>query len=158
MSSFRTLAVESIMVSGTRKGMSDQQRKKFVDIQVEFFSKAKTFLHGDCTGVDQQAHLIVREMNPEITIHIYQPSNNRNSANCAASDPSSDLLVVHPPEDFKKRDRKMVDASNLVIAFPFSQKEQVRSGTWVVIRYAKKRNTPLMIIYPDGQVVCSGKW
>ena len=61
-------------------------------------------------------------------------------------------------EDFKKRDRKMVDASNLVIAFPFSQKEQVRSGTWVVIRYAKKRNTPLMIIYPDGQVVCSGKW
>ena len=47
------------------------------------------------------------------------------------------------------RNKNIVDASNLIFAFPFD-KEIIRSGTWSTIRYAKKINKPLIIIRKDG--------
>jgi hypothetical protein len=41
----------------------------------------------------------------------------------------------------------------MLIAFPTSKKEILRSGTWACIRYAKKQKKDIFIIYTDGTYV-----
>ena len=50
---------------------------------------------------------------------------------------------------FLKRDFKMVKAADLVVAFPSGRKEQRSgSGPWAVIREARRKRVPLVVVYP----------
>lgn len=40
-----------------------------------------------------------------------------------------------------------------MIATPSSKEEELRSGTWSTVRYARKLRRPVTLIYPDGSVV-----
>jgi hypothetical protein len=55
--------------------------------------------------------------------------------------------VMHEVKPFIKRDKEIVDAVETMIATPAGA-EQVRSGTWTTIRYAKKQLKPVHIIMP----------
>lgn len=59
---------------------------------------------------------------------------------------------MHPEKDYKVRDKDIVDMSERMIATPFCP-EIARSGTWTTVRYARKKNKPLWIVMPDGQVI-----
>jgi hypothetical protein len=37
-----------------------------------------------------------------------------------------------------------------MIATPKGFTEEARGGTWFTIRYARSKNKPLIIVYPDG--------
>ena len=51
------------------------------------------------------------------------------------------------------RNHKIVGAVHLLIATPKTDKEELRSGTWATIRYAKKVRLSTCIVYPDGTKV-----
>jgi hypothetical protein len=138
--------LSTLMVSGSRKGMTTAQKSAF-----EYFLESTNFQavrHGDCIGVDAEAHEIVRQCAPTVLIHVHPPTNEKQRAFC---DQTASPTVVHAAAAFLARDRRMVDLSDFVVAMPKSEREERRgSGTWVVIRYARKRKIPLMIVYPDG--------
>lgn len=137
------------MVSGTRAGMTAEQKDLFVGLLDEKSAEMQ-LLHGDCIGADAECHRLARDVGGrELAIHIYPPKNERQRAWCDVGDAGE--LVVHEAGDFLKRDFKMVKAADMVLAFPSGHKELKRgSGTWAVIREARRKRVALIVVYPDG--------
>ena len=48
------------------------------------------------------------------------------------------------------RNRDIVRETAVLIATPEQTIEQLRSGTWATVRYARKMNRPTVLIFPDG--------
>ena len=60
------------------------------------------------------------------------------------------IRPAKPPLD---RNHDIVERCDLLIATPHTVEEQLRSGTWATIRYARKVHRPHYIIRPCGQLV-----
>lgn len=60
--------------------------------------------------------------------------------------------VRYEPKEYIKRDKDIVDTSDILIATPRFMYEELRSGTWATVRYAEKKNKPIVIIWPNGDV------
>jgi predicted Rossmann fold nucleotide-binding protein DprA/Smf involved in DNA uptake len=129
--------------TGTRKGMTPQQKKTFKDLLIEL--KPTRFIHGDCIGSDADAHKIAVDLGIGITI--YPPRKNDLRAHCKAPG-----AAIMPVGDYLPRNIKIVDACNLLLATPESYENEHRSGTWFTVRQAKKRGKPCKVILPNGQI------
>lgn len=116
--------------TGTRKGMSDHQKRIFETILLAMIVDGNTidFHHGDCMGADADAHKIAKSLGCEIFIH--PPIAQSMRAFCEG--------IYLAPLEYLERDRHIVDSCDILIAAPKSDKEERRSGTWYTIRYAKK--------------------
>jgi hypothetical protein len=133
----------TIGFTGTQHGMTDLQRQNFQKLIVQC-SPGK-FCHGDCVGSDSEAHVFVRNTLKQCLIEIFPPKISTKRAYQVA-----DILNVE--SDYLERNHKIVDASDCVIATPKEDREQLRSGTWATIRYAKKKHKHIYIIYPLGTI------
>lgn len=129
--------------TGTHHGMTDQQMKSFRRLikRLEILE----FHHGDCIGADKESHIIMREEWPKVPITGHPPSNNKARAFC-----DFDIIVSAKP--YLVRDRIIVESVDEMIATPRGFNEQLRSGTWTTIRYARKAHTLMHIIWPDGRI------
>lgn len=115
--------------TGTRDGMTDYQKDKFVQLILAL--KPKYFHHGLCIGADEQAHDLVREHLPGCWI-VGHPCNiikMRSDRKCDETRPVKDAL---------DRDLDIVREVDILAAAPKSRKEELRSGTWTTVRYARK--------------------
>jgi hypothetical protein len=57
------------------------------------------------------------------------------------------------------RNIEIVEETSTLIACPGGLKEEIRSGTWQAVRAARKRDRPIVIVWPDGQCergACAG--
>jgi hypothetical protein len=54
-----------------------------------------------------------------------------------------------PPLD---RNKVMVDECPTLIGMPKGMQEELHSGTWATIRYARKRKREIIIVWPNGEV------
>lgn len=106
------------------------------------------FHHGDCVGADHEAHYIVYQ-ETQANIRIHPPVNNRYRAFCSG-DPAR--VLVLPMRRYISRNHDIVDVCNILLAAPATYDERVRSGTWATIRYARRADTTVVIVYPQGQV------
>lgn len=122
--------------TGTQRGLSATQHAALV----EFFSKTEVteFHHGDCIGADAEAHDIATEYGIRIVIH---PPLFAGKRACKSAD------VVLPPLSYLERNHAIVDAVELLVVAPESNKEELRSGTWATYRYAKKLNKPRLVLH-----------
>lgn len=130
--------------TGTRIGMTQAQRITLAMCLATL--EPSQFSHGDCVGADEQAHgmaLIAR-----VPVHIYPPHNEVRRAFCEGA------AIVHAPGHYHERDRWLVDASDILIATPKRPLEELRSGTWTTIRYARRQRggnrKHVIVINPDG--------
>ena len=133
----------NIGFTGTRTGMSVAQENI---VRALLFAgrppqSASGFHHGDCIGADAEAHDLAKEIGWFIVGH--PPNKKQARAQCTCD-------VMLPEEDFLKRNRDIVDAVGLLIAAPDGLEEELRSGTWATIRYAKKTHTHTVIVFPTG--------
>lgn len=130
--------------TGTQEGMTDIQKKKFSG----FINKIdiSEFHHGDCIGADEDAHDMINlsSASQSFTI-IHPPIKKDKRANCEII--SGTILE---PKEYLERNHDIVDSCDLLIACPKEKTEQLRSGTWATVRYAKKQKKNILIIYPDG--------
>ena len=127
-------------LTGTHEGMTDAQK-----VMVRSAFKVwdiKEFHHGDCIGADKESHDIVTIMGGVKRV-IHPPSNPKRRAFC-----KGDVLLPEYP--YIERDHHIVDAVQRMLGTPRGMNEELRSGTWATIRYAKKVGRRLTIIYPDG--------
>lgn len=101
------------------------------------------FHEGDCIGSDSQAASGARMAGFRIIGH---PPINDSKRTFFPADESRD------PLPYLARNHKIVDAAQEMIATPGEFEEQLRSGTWATIRYARKVGKPVHVILPDGRL------
>lgn len=128
--------------TGTQRGMTAKQKKAFTNLILQ--KSPAEFHHGDCIGADEIAHIIFREScNGKIILH--PPSKQGKRAFCEAD-------VSLTPLPYLDRNKEIVINSDELIAAPGEFEEQLRSGTWSTVRFARKQGHPIHIILPDGTV------
>lgn len=130
--------------TGTRKGMTVLQ-SAFVR-KALYLCQATEVHHGACEGADQDFHYIALEQKVPVILH---PGMNRQGYSPSRVE-CPKAKEVKPSKFYLDRDKDIVNAVDMMIATPKERKEQLRSGTWTTIRYAKKTGKYLLIVYPDG--------
>lgn len=99
--------------------------------------------HGDCIGADTNFHNVCKSLNIPIIIH---PPDNDSQRSFCESD------TIREPKPYLVRNRDIVNECDILIAFPATKDEVLRSGTWSTVRYAVKKNKMIMIVFPDGEI------
>jgi hypothetical protein len=132
--------------TGTKIGMQPNQRLELA----EYLSYLKNlgfthFHHGGCIGADAQAAKIAKQFGFIVVAHPGHPRDKNNTMYRAFTDFNDEVREVKP---FLKRDRDIVDETEQMIATPAGRTEEVRSGTWTTVRYARKQFKAVHIIYP----------
>lgn len=127
--------------TGTQKGMTALQYLAVTNLFDQL--DVDEFHHGDCLGADQDAHDIANDLSKKIVIH--PPLNARARAFCSGTKTS--ILAA---KEYLARNHDIVEASEVMIATPGEFKEQLRSGTWATIRWARRLKRRLYIVFPDG--------
>lgn len=144
--------------TGTREGMTDNQKSAFGTwLYDQFFYGPQTmteFHHGACVGADELAANIIHEESPMPRPVIHAHSSNLKGM-------TSDLAmkvsaVKHPAKPPLDRNRDIVDTCEVLVACPKGP-EEMRSGTWATVRYARKRGRRVVIFWPDGKVTKEGE-
>jgi len=137
--------IEHVGFTGTQQGWSPRQlpvvRTAFLWLRSK---KGAVWLHeGDCIGSDQQANETWREMLGKICQHPPTIQDKRAFSPYDTTD---------SPRPYLERNHMIVGRSSMLVATPGTIGEELRSGTWATIRYARKMGKPIMIILPDGSV------
>lgn len=148
--SLHTLAevaeADHVGFTGTRRGMTFVQRRRLRD-DVLWPMQPSDFDHGDCIGSDAQSHPIAILCGAKIHLRPSLVTSLR-----AFCEIRTGVDTFYSPKPPLVRNRDIVDASKVLIATPGEMTEQLRSGTWSTIRYARKHGRRVIIIFPDGSV------
>lgn len=105
-----------------------------------YLEQCKEFHHGDCIGSDAQAHEIAQAFGCKIVIH--PPINPSKRAFCKGE------ITILEPRQYLDRNHDIVDACETLIATPKTSEEELRSGTWATIRYARKTGKNVIVLHP----------
>ena len=124
--------------TGTQRGMTINQKNELIN----YFKlhRITFFHHGDCIGADAQAHEIARNFNIDIMIH--PPKNKFKRSFC------KNYYNLYKPKEYIARNHDIVNNTDVLIACPKSVIEELRSGTWSTVRYARKKGKPVIIFNP----------
>lgn len=136
--------------TGTQSGMTNRQKLilgSLFDLLVQHHG-AMTLHHGDCVGGDAEAHAIALVLGLRVVIH--PPANSKRQAFCKGPD---DRVAWRPARAYLERNREISDESQQLLAAPKGMEEEMRSGTWSTVRYARKTLKPTTIIWPHDKEV-----
>lgn len=138
-----------IAVSGSKYGMSEAQVFMFGMLLGKLLQEDSeiTIHHGDCIGVDSAVASLTEAHNIPVIVH--PPVNDRYKG---YNETRPNVVAVREPKDYLDRNHDMVDECFMHVAMPNTTKEQLRSGTWATVRYARKKGKPVAVIYPNGYV------
>jgi hypothetical protein len=125
--------------TGTQRGMTEAQKERIAD----FLAPYDWLHHGDCVGADAEAHEIARGLGLKIVGH--PPMIETKRAFCPCD-------YILPPQHYPVRNAVIADACDELLAAPGGMQEQLRSGTWATVRYARRHRRLVTIIYPDGSL------
>lgn len=133
--------VQTVSFTGTRAGMTSGQKKAVRWLLRKL--EAECLVHGDCTGADEDAGEIADSLGMEVR---KRPSTHRSRAFTKVGTCVADPM---PP---LKRNQDIINDGDCVIACPRKMSEELRSGTWAAVRYARKAECLIWIAWPDGSL------
>lgn len=134
-----------IGITGTREGMNAMQKQKVYDLLDQLNCECRMrdvqpeFHHGDCVGVDVEAAEIAASLGYIVIAH---------------PGPKGDLQAGHKSDEIRpnfthfKRNRNIVDETDVLIVVPLQSEWQPKGGTWYTHDYAVKNGKSLMVFYP----------
>jgi hypothetical protein len=137
------LSLPHLAFTGTRKGLTPQQVTALSDLLEERWVSGIVFHLGDTIGADEQARALGYTAKYRLHGH---PSTSDDQRAFGRFNLTYDPL---PPLE---RNRVMVDSAHHLIACPVGTSEELRSGTWATVRYARRKGVPITIIWPDGSI------
>lgn len=130
--------------TGTQRGLSAQQRA-ILDAHFRIAPEPPIFFHhGDCIGADSEAHDLFTSIWGHDHVIIHPPLNPKKRAFRVSPN-------VLAERDYRDRNRDIVLQCNILLACPIGE-EELRSGTWMTVRIARKSNRSHVIIYPNGTI------
>ena len=135
--------------TGTQDGLTGFQIQKLLCIvgQLNDISLIKEAHHGDCIGGDYVFHKLCNSCGVKLILH--PPVESCKRAFCNKEFKSEVECAVLEEKKYIDRNHDIVDNTNFLIACPRKDTEEVRSGTWATICYARKQNKHIIIIYPE---------
>lgn len=134
--------------------------KSIIQARIEdaltMFPHATGFISGAAPYVDSMAYRTAAYNFPSAIHTIYVPCDRSGEPLWHNEDVVRDARDAgHEVEyiygGYLKRDDAMVRAADVLLAFPNSMREELRSGTWATIRRAWKRDVPVYYFPLDGQ-------
>lgn len=145
--------------TGTQTGMTHFQKEmipKILDLK-----GASEFVFGDCIGADEQAAYIALDHGIRI-FTIYPPIKKYKRAFWGGIKESVNdgkfrefevkgikvQVRFYPEDDYLKRNKAIVEATNFLIACPKEHAHTLRSGTWATIRHAWKLKKDITVVPP----------
>jgi hypothetical protein len=133
--------------TGTRRGLT---RGQLAALGRRLETMRPTVLrNGIAEGADMQMLSVLPRSVKEI--HFWPCNRARAKVAGGLRFHPSVRVIVHgilPPIE---RNHIMVDAADVLIACPHGP-EELRSGTWSTVRYARQQGKPVIIVWPDGRV------
>lgn len=132
----------SIGFTGTRDGLTKTQCTKIINFLNQYKDHKICVFHGDCIGADTDFHKLCEEfrsnnIDVNFVITIVPPDNN-SMRGFNNGDPTL------KPKPYLERNKDIVRNSDILIGCPRDlKKEELRSGTWSTIRFARKTNKPI---------------
>ena len=135
--------------SGSQCGLTDIQSTKLEALLTHL--KPVEAHHGGCIGADDIFHGLCSKLEIRVHLHLGCDKNGYMPKTMLYNIPECDKCIVHIYETkpYLDRNKDIVNACDILIACP-SGPEELRSGTWSTVRYAKKSKKEIVIIYPDG--------
>lgn len=130
--------------TGSRDGISEkahQKLKHYLNISKNDITEGH---HGDCIGGDTIFHNELKKYDVKIIIH--PPLVNTLRSFCKGDD-------ILKPKSYLDRNKEIVDNVDILLAFPKTKEEVLRSGTWATIRYARKQKKRILIFNPCGEII-----
>ena len=128
--------------TGTQQGMTEAQKKRVEGVLL--YLGALELHHGDCIGADADVHEIGRALKLQIVLH--PPDVSRKRAFCDAD-------VEKEPLPYLVRNKNIVRCTERLVATPRTVQEELRSGTWATIRFARKQGKQVYIVPPSGELM-----
>lgn len=133
--------------TGTRRSMTDNQAFMIRRL-LSFLNNTYEAIHlhhGQCLGADLDM------------LQISQDGPWRKKMHTVSHPPTDTRLMHDQPSDetrkalpYISRNRVIVRASQLMIATPYEDTEQIRGGTWATVRFARQIGRPIIVIPPSG--------
>lgn len=131
--------------TGTQAGMTEFQQAGLRAFLVEQQTQmVESVHHGDCIGSDAEFHALAQELMLPVIVH--PPTDSSKRAFCLGG------IDYRQRKPYLERNQDIVRESDLIVAAPRTQCEELRSGTWATIRYARKIGRLVIVLWPDGQV------
>jgi hypothetical protein len=124
--------------TGTRAGMSDEQKQTLMRLLAEFRKPCRLH-HGMCVGADAEAHAICRDM--DIQLEGHPPRVTIMMARGLEG-----FAAMREPMHYLVRNCAIVNATQSLIAAP----GLTSAGTWSTIRYALELGRKVTIIFRNG--------
>lgn len=100
------------------------------------------FHHGDCVGTDAFAARVAYAFGYRVVAHPPSDPGLRSWTNAHET---------RVPLPYIQRNHVIVDEIEHLIVTPEGP-ERLRSGTWATVRYARRLERPMTIVWPDGRV------
>lgn len=136
--------------TGTRHGGTPYQIASVAWLWAKYGIKV---LHdGDCQGVDAQLYHLAKSFGTQVILHPPTKPDTRafcGLQDCVVVDPET---IWRPERPYFVRDRDIVNEAEVMVGVPHKPFEQDHGGTWYTIRYARKQNKPLAIVWPNGHI------
>ena len=134
--------MKEVGFTGTQRGMTEKQElevtAQLILLQQDGYG---IFHHGDCIGADSQAHDIAKKLGYDIVLH--PPDENYKRAFRTKG-----AVRIEPVRPYLLRNRDIVASSTFLIAAPKTELEELRSGTWTTVRYARKAGIFVKVVLP----------
>ncbi len=140
-----TYSTHIVGFTGTRQGMTPEQKATVRNVFGAV--KGTLLVHGDCVGADSDAHDIAKALDMYIRV---RPCTMRGFRAHRTGDERVE------PAGVMERNRAIVNDCAVLVATPPTFEEILRSGTWATIRYARKVQKAVCIIWPDGTFKAEG--
>lgn len=132
--------------TGTQEGMTEMQSQFVFNTMMDL--EPTEAHHGCCIGADATFDAMLG-YSVNCTVHGHPPIKAHKKADCYCD-------VWHEPKEYLERNRNIVDATDVLIAAPKGP-EEMRSGTWSTVRYARKLKRPIFIVWPSGEMTVENK-
>lgn len=135
-----------IGITGTREGCTPGQRDALMRVMRRVYHRREpeheevVFHHGDCIGVDDEAHTMAEDFGFWTVIH--PPINDKYRAYNVGD-------FSREPEQYLVRNQAIVNEVSLLIVVPSGpEADNPRSGTWATYRMAVKAGVETVVIEP----------
>lgn len=101
------------------------------------------FHHGVCVGSDEQAHYVAAGLKYWTVGHPPVKTVKMSAVVCDET---------REPRDYLPRNHDIVDETEVLVATPQKMREELRSGTWATVRYARALGREIYVVWPNGSI------
>lgn len=133
-------------ITGTRAGPRPAQTAA----AVKFIRGIKPYrvVHGGAPGFDMIAHGIAEATRTVREIEVHPATEARGHGIILGAG-----VIVYPELPALERNKIIVKRIYGLLACPKTDDEDLRSGTWATVRYAREAGVPVYLIKQDGTIV-----